>query len=242
MLHQIHVLELPRGAEVRHEVGEGDRGEGGAAEADDAPALLHPGQPKVLRQHVGHGVHQIDRTGLHPRYRLDGVDPLLQLLLVLLEPQALRDDELEPVDLLLVLRDLVLQAHGLRLEEPPDAAREDDEGPEQDAEQDAEVEGGDLEREPLLLPRWREVDLDHAGLSPGRRMPSPTATASAGPIRSSSVAGKRPASTCRAWKGLASSTGMPHDDERNSSRPASCAQPPESTILAIRSDSVVDAK
>src|SRR4030095_1609473 len=184
----------------------------------------------------------IDGAGLRPRHRLDGVDPLLQLLLVLLELEPLGDDQLEPIDLLLVLDDLVLEACGLRLEEPPNATHEHDEGREQDAEEDAEVEAGDLEREPLLRPRRREVDLDHAGLSPGRRMPSPTATASAGPIRSSSAAGKRPASTCRAWKGLASSTGMPHDDERNSSRPASCAQPPESTILAIRSDSVVDAK
>src|SRR4029450_6799934 len=92
-------------------------------------------------------------------------------------PPSDLDDHLEPIDLLLVLHDLVLQPRRLRLEVPPDAADEDDEAGEQDAEEDAEVEGRDLERESLLHSRRGEVDLDHAGLSPGRRIPSPTATA-----------------------------------------------------------------
>src|SRR6266545_3253845 len=133
-----------------------------------------------------------------------------------------------------------VQPPDLGREDPPISAYDEQQAQDGHAEEHAQVEIGNGEG--LLGRRWREVDADHTFLSPARRSPSPTPTASSGPACSSSSAENLPASCPTRSSGRAISTGTPHEEERNSSIPARCAQPPDSTMRPMRSDSAVEAK
>src|SRR5207245_3161430 len=119
--------------------------------------------------------------------------------------------------LLPVLRHLAPQpAHGGG-DHPPAAAHDQHEEGGRDTEGDSEVEAGELESGPSLLDGGRrEVDPDHADLSPGRRRPRPTATARTGAACSSSSAVNSVPSYSTCARGRAISTGTPQDEERTS--------------------------
>src|SRR3972149_3820789 len=168
--------------------------EGGAGEPQLRALLLHTREPEVLGQCVEDGVEQVDWAGLVARHELDGVDPALEQLLVAPEALALGDDHLESVRLLLVLGDFSVQPLDLRREAPPPNAQHKHEPEGDGAEEHAEVEARDGGAEAPLGRGRRQVDPDHVPLSPGRRSPSPTTTASRGPAWSSSSAENWPAS------------------------------------------------
>src|SRR5207244_11241247 len=72
----------------------------------------------------------------------------------------------------------------------------------------------------------KEVDAKH--LSPGRRVASPTVTASAGALPSTSVR-STPRSSCTRLNGFATSTAQPRRFVRWSDRPPIPAVPPDRT-------------
>src|SRR6266545_2820420 len=124
---------------------------------------------------------------------------------------------------------------------PPTSADSNHKEQTESAEHDTQIDAG---RDDFAYLRrgWGEIDLDHVDLSPGVRSPRPTATAKTGPRSRSSASEIWLGSQSMASKGRASATGTPQDEARKSSMPASLAQPPDSTILPMRSDSAVDAK
>src|SRR5262249_7119638 len=177
--------------EVGHEVGQRGGAVRVAREFELRPLLLHAGEPEILGELVKQGVHEIDGPRLLARHQVDRVDPALQGFLVTAGALAFGDDDLELLRLLLVLRDLGVQPLDLGGEAPPPSAEHQDEEEGKTSEEHAHIEAweGEAEAASLRRGRWREVDPDHACLSPARRSPSPTPTASSGPACSSSSAG-----------------------------------------------------
>src|SRR5713101_8725961 len=242
-VRDVDVLELAAGLEIGHEVGQGGGAVGIAGEPELRALLLHAREPEILGQGVEDGVEEVDGTRLAPRHDLDGVHPALEELLVTPEALPLGDEPLEAVGFLPVLHDLAIQPADVGGDHPPPAAHDQHEEGGRRPEGDAEIEAGELKSGPRLLGGGRsEVDPDHADLSPGRRRPSPTATARMGAACSSSSAVNSVPSYSTCARGRAISTGTPQDEERNSSMPARRAQPPDRTMRAMRSDSAVEAK
>src|SRR6266446_5687673 len=207
--HEVDVLELAGGAEVRHEVGHRGRRERRAGDLDLEALLLEPGDPEIVRKNARERVGENDRPSLSLGQPVDDFDPPAQLARQVLHPGLLADLRLQQREVLLRLIDVGRERRLRAVQRPPVTADREQRDQVHDAEEPAEVEGRKAELEARNAPPatfGREVDLDHFCLSPGRRSARPTATASAGPAAwtSSAYAG----STSTRWKGLVSSTGM----------------------------------
>src|SRR5688572_2351448 len=181
----VDLLELPGRFQVRHEVGDRGRREGGAAQLQQGLLLLEAGDPQVAGHGVDEDVQQRDRLALALGQLLEDAHAALDLGQLVLDVGALPQRRLErgrlageAVDL---AREPALLGRQAVPEEPQPADRRDVD----DGEQDAEVERGqrEVERRACLPGLGRsQVDPDHFGcsLSLGRRSANPTATASAG--------------------------------------------------------------
>src|SRR5207247_2035347 len=186
--HDIDVLELSRAPKILHEVRHRRRRERGPAHLQpEILTRLEPGDPQVLRDHVGEDVHQGDRPRLALHQLLEDRQPSPKILGLGPHLVDLADRHLELRELRLAGGDLGGELRPLGGEHHPVAGDADDREDVDDAEERAQVEAREREREageadpPSPLRLGREVDPDHLPLSPTRLSPSPTAPASAGP-------------------------------------------------------------
>src|SRR6266850_1308451 len=215
---EVDVLELPRRPQIGHEIGDRRGGERGPGDFDLAAPFFESGHPEIVRDHAREGVDELDLLSRSLGDRLDHVDALAQLGRQVADLALLAYLLLQQGEILLCPIDLGREVCLRRGQHPPVHADEKQEAEVDDAEQQAQIEGGQADVESLepcaapTAPLGCEVDPDHFDLSPGRRSASPTATARDGPAAWTSSA--YPGSISMRWNGLVSSTGMPQFDDR----------------------------
>src|SRR5581483_695570 len=219
-LDEVDVLEVARRAELPHELRDRLVVESLPGERHAAARLAHVGQPELLGRRDAEVVEHVDRALALALEDVDGRELRAELRAALVEEGRL-------LVALGEVGELGLVGVGLLLDAIRFAPREELAAQERQHETRRE-ERDDLlvalaSRLPARLGARHEVDADHA--SPGRRVPSPTATASEGAMVSSATESTLRPRWTRA-NGFASSTGASSFSPRRSITPGTRAPPP----------------
>src|SRR3989449_6581386 len=210
----VHFLEPSGCPEVLHEVRHRGRGERRAPEEEDSAFFLDARDPEVLRNDVGEGVQEPQRPALGLRQLGDDLHALSKFGCLGLRRRALTGHDGQRGQLAVHAVDLAGEPALVALQLPPVRGDPAQRGEIHDEEEEADIEARQLELKGWpRSSRRRQVDPDHSFLSPGWRRARPTATASDGPA--APTTSEWPPPTSIRANGWASSTGMPHVEERD---------------------------